>query len=171
MIRCRHNRIKAGYKGSRTCGDHHCGDTPVTKYRAQSCAFMKRQWYLLHCQYTHTWYPSSCSDPTRPDPASVSPRSRCRILSLFPTRSTLPRTCQPQYQNHAQIPSLFHPVFPSFPKKIHSPLLMLRILAADNIHIFPLLPSHALASITKLLNRAPHLHPACLSPSPCSLAL
>jgi hypothetical protein len=38
------------------------------------------------------------------------------------------------------------------------PLLMLRILATNNIHISTLLPPHALAPIAQLLDRAAHFH-------------
>lgn len=37
---------------------------------------------------------------------------------------------------------------------------MLRVLITDNIHIFALLPAHALAPITQLLDRTAHLHAA-----------
>jgi hypothetical protein len=39
---------------------------------------------------------------------------------------------------------------------------MLRILTADDIHISALLPPHALAAVAQLLDRAAHLHAACL---------
>ena len=37
---------------------------------------------------------------------------------------------------------------------------MLRILAADDIHVSPALPAHALAAVTQLLHRTAHLHAA-----------
>ena len=50
-------------------------------------------------------------------------------------------------------------------KEKNSPLLMLRILRTDDVHISPLLPPYALTSITQLLDRTPHLHAARLYPS------
>lgn len=44
----------------------------------------------------------------------------------------------------------------------HSPLLVLGVLRANDVHIAPLLPAHALASVTQLLDRAAHLHASCL---------
>lgn len=40
---------------------------------------------------------------------------------------------------------------------------MLRILGADDIHVFPLLATHALAPVTQLLDRRADLHAAGLS--------
>lgn len=40
----------------------------------------------------------------------------------------------------------------------NSPLLVLRILATNDIHVSSLLPPHALAPVAQLLDRAPHLH-------------
>ena len=45
-------------------------------------------------------------------------------------------------------------------EKSNIPLLMLRILTTNDIHILTLLPPHALAPITQLLDRAAHLHAA-----------
>ena len=41
---------------------------------------------------------------------------------------------------------------------LHLPLLVLRVLRANDVDIFASLPPHALAAITKLLDRAAHLH-------------
>lgn len=55
------------------------------------------------------------------------------------------------------------PLPPSFPhNNILSslPLLMLRILTTNDIHIAALLPPHTLTPIAQLLHRTPHLHTA-----------
>ena len=51
---------------------------------------------------------------------------------------------------------------PFLPCSLNSPLLMLRILTTNNIHMSALLPPHALAPIAQLLDRAAHLHAPCL---------
>jgi len=56
-------------------------------------------------------------------------------------------------------------------RKIGLPLLMLRVLRANNIHIAPLLPPHTLAPVTQLLDRAAHLHAARLLHQRSCLAL
>ena len=38
------------------------------------------------------------------------------------------------------------------------PLLVLRVLAADNVDIFAALSPHTLAALAQLLDTAPHLH-------------
>jgi len=41
-----------------------------------------------------------------------------------------------------------------------SPLLVLRVLGADDVHVLSLLPAHALAPVAQLLDRRAHLHAA-----------
>ena len=45
---------------------------------------------------------------------------------------------------------------------IDIPLLMLRILITDNVHVLSSFPSYALAAIAQLLHRTPHFHPSYL---------
>lgn len=42
----------------------------------------------------------------------------------------------------------------------HIPLLMLWILAANDVYVFPTLSPHALAAVAKFLDRAPDFHTA-----------
>ena len=54
------------------------------------------------------------------------------------------------YQDQSQLLLPFESCI-MFPQ-MHSPLLMLRILVANYVHILPTLPPHALTSITKFLD-------------------
>lgn len=43
-------------------------------------------------------------------------------------------------------------------RSLHLPLLVLRVLRANDVDVFTTLSPHTLAAITELLDRAAHLH-------------